>query len=231
MLFKWKPGVYACVFIMASVLLPKCRHNLKVISLFDTLCFQHWRRHISYRVTYHNEIKRDQQYIVAEYPHGVCSACLFGMDLFGVDTLCDATSSNQVPTEEVLTSCLRQLIMPSASFSSMSSAPQVFPLGGQMHASIWSYLHTTKINLLSADVLLLVPIWRHYMSACTLSFCTVCNPLLSVWLVYEWRCGVFMQGHVSVTARPMVGGRVRLASFIRVTRNCRWGHASNQGSD
>lgn len=41
---------------------------------------------------------------------------------------------------------------------------QVFPLGGQLHASVWPHLHLSRLYLLAADVLFLVPLWRHYMS-------------------------------------------------------------------
>ena len=73
----WPPLRYAVVMIMSTLLLPPCRHNATYRRCIDACVFVGWRRLASYRVTYHRAIMPSQQYIVAEFPHGVrVSACV-----------------------------------------------------------------------------------------------------------------------------------------------------------
>ena len=66
---------YAAIVAFSSLLLPRCPFTWSAVAVLDRLLFMHWRRHSSYRVTYDAAINSEQQYIVAEFPHGVRSAC------------------------------------------------------------------------------------------------------------------------------------------------------------
>lgn len=101
---------YISIFAISTLLLPRCPHWQSIIDRLDMLVFQHWRRYISYKVTYHGAVDPDAQYCFVEFPHGV------------------------------------------------------FPLAGQMHAAIWTRLHSRRLTLMAADVLFYIPLWRHYMS-------------------------------------------------------------------
>lgn len=71
MLCKSRVCTYIAAFAISTLLLPTCKHSKKAVAVLDYLFFQHWRRHVRYKVTYDASIQRDQQYIVAEFPHGV----------------------------------------------------------------------------------------------------------------------------------------------------------------
>ena len=73
----WPPLRYAVVIIISTLLLPPCPHNAMYRRCIDACVFVGWRRLASYRVTYQRDIMPSQQYIVAEFPHGVrVSACV-----------------------------------------------------------------------------------------------------------------------------------------------------------
>lgn len=74
----WYSTTCKCITIVAfsSLLLPRSPTSSAAIRVLDTLIFQHWKRHCSYKVTHDRAIAPDQQYIVAEFPHGVRSPLL-----------------------------------------------------------------------------------------------------------------------------------------------------------
>jgi hypothetical protein len=67
---------YITIVAFSSLLLPRSPLSLAAIRVLDTFIFQHWKRQCSYKVTHDRTIAPDQQYIVAEFPHGVCSPLL-----------------------------------------------------------------------------------------------------------------------------------------------------------
>ena len=67
----WPPLRYVVIIVVSTLLLPPCPYNITFLRYFDFFVYANWRRLASFKVTYHRDIVPSQQYIVAEFPHGV----------------------------------------------------------------------------------------------------------------------------------------------------------------